>query len=108
MASQSPPVSAGIIRSQLTCTSWQVSPISAQSAAAMSMSKPVIVPSSVTSENGGYAPSTQIPRAAAGAPGSVAIRRAAAIRPRVMKTPPTGIAASDGALPVKQPPRFPV
>ena len=53
MASQPPPVSAGIIRSQSVGTSSQVSPIRAQSAAAMSMSKPTIVPSASTSEKGG-------------------------------------------------------
>ena len=45
--------SAGIMPSQSTFTSSQVSPISAQSAWPMSMSKPTIEPSSAVSENGG-------------------------------------------------------
>ena len=53
MASQRPEVRVGIIRSQRVRTSSQVSPISAQSASAMSMSKPTMLPSSLTSENGG-------------------------------------------------------
>ena len=45
--------SAGMMPSQSTLTISQVSPISAQSALAMSMSKPTIEPSAAVSENGG-------------------------------------------------------
>ena len=45
--------SAGMMPSQSTFTSSQVSPISAQSALPMSMSKPTIEPSAAVSENGG-------------------------------------------------------
>ncbi len=53
IASQTSSLSAGIIRSQRVSRNVQASPISSQSAAAMSMSKPTIVPSAVTSEKGG-------------------------------------------------------
>ena len=53
IASHFLPISAGIMSAQLVRTISQVSPISLQSALAMSISNPTSVPSGLTSENGG-------------------------------------------------------